>query len=66
MSACPDHPDAEHLEPGLFYCAVPEALVNGDVVMCAGLQFKQTADDRCELVFLSEADVERLTGPEDD
>jgi hypothetical protein len=66
MSACPDHPDVQHLEPGHFYCVIPEALVDGDVVMCAGVRFERTPEDVCELVFLSEAQVEALTAPEDD
>ena len=47
-----------------FYCAVPAELVTGEITLCAGVQFRQVDDRVCELVFLTEADVERLTAPE--
>lgn len=49
---------------GHFACAVPADLVNGEITLCAGVQFRQVNGDQCELVLLTETDVERLTSPD--
>jgi hypothetical protein len=48
---------------GHFYCAIPAALVEGEPVVCSGVMFRKVDEESCELVFLTEADVERLTEP---
>lgn len=49
---------------GHYACAIPPELVTGGITLCAGVQFRQLNGDQCELVLLTEADVERLTSPE--
>jgi hypothetical protein len=55
-----------HVDRDHFHCQVPNSLVDGDPVLCAGITFRQVDSDTCELVFLSERDVESLTSPEGD
>lgn len=51
------------VDAGHFHCQIRGALVNGDIVLCSGVKFVQVDEHRCELVLLTEADVESLTAP---
>ena len=48
---------------GEFLCRIPHELVGG-ITLCAGIQFERVDAENVQLVFLTEADVERLTAPE--
>ena len=54
-----------YIQPDQCVCIIPRELAeNPEVTLCAGVQFVRLDEDRCELVLLTEQDVERLTDPD--
>ncbi|HMF60857.1 MAG TPA: hypothetical protein VK595_10825 [Vicinamibacterales bacterium] len=54
-----------YIQPDQCVCIIPRELAeNPEVTLCAGVKFVRLDEDQCELVLLTEQDVERLTDPE--